>query len=195
MSIYSDSHSCQEAIQNRSNSSSLIASIHTRLFSLRRRFSINFFWVKAHVGIYGNELADQFAKNAAEQCSELSYNICSISFVKHSIKTQTMLVWQRQYSEAITGSETKKHFKTIEEAKIYREKIGISFELTQILTGHGFNKSYLYRFKIIDNEVCPCDSRSPQTMDHLLQHCSRFDRQRMIFVTLCESYRVTPWHL
>ena len=37
------------------------------------------------------------------------------------------------------------------------QKIPIFPELTTIPTGHGKTSSYLYRFGLIDNPMCPCE--------------------------------------
>jgi hypothetical protein len=36
-------------------------------------------------------------------------------------------------------------------------KIPIRSGFTAIVSGHGKTKSYLHRFKLIDNPMCPCD--------------------------------------
>jgi len=48
-----------------------------------------------------------------------------------------------------------------------------------LVTGHGKTKSYLYRFKITDNTTCPCNMED-QTLDHILNNCTRHKKQRDI---------------
>jgi ribonuclease HI len=64
--IFTDSRIAMDSLKNVSNPSYLIEEIRKRIFILERtNWAVEFSWVKAHVGIYGNELADQLAKAAA----------------------------------------------------------------------------------------------------------------------------------
>ncbi|KAL0896228.1 hypothetical protein ABMA27_012167 [Loxostege sticticalis] len=64
---------------------------------------------------------------------------------------------------------------------------------TQIFTGHGYNKHYLNRFKIIDNESCPCDDISVQDTKHLMQHCPIFANVRFNHEMTCKNLKVNPY--
>jgi hypothetical protein len=48
-------------------------------------------------------------------------------------------------------------------------KLPITPEFTAIVTGHGKTRSYLHRFGITDNPMCPCEEEEEeQTSDHLI---------------------------
>jgi hypothetical protein len=52
-------------------------------------------------------------------------------------------------------------------------------EFTAIVSGHGKTKSYLHRFKLIDNPVCPCNGEGgPQSSEHLICDCEILEIQR-----------------
>ena len=53
-------------------------------------------------------------------------------------------------------------------------------KLTAILTGHGKLKSYFYRFKISDDQMCSCKS-GEQTVRHLLYECKILHKERTAF--------------
>jgi hypothetical protein len=59
----------------------------------------------------------------------------------------------------------------------YEKKIPIFPEFTMMVTGHGKLRSYLYRFDIVDNPICPCGEEE-QTSDHLIFKCKRLNKQR-----------------
>jgi hypothetical protein len=44
------------------------------------------------------------------------------------------------------------------------------------VTGHGKLRSYLQRFGITDNPICPCEEE--QTSDHLIFQCKKLNNQR-----------------
>ncbi|CAD6221985.1 GSCOCG00011688001-RA-CDS, partial [Cotesia congregata] len=63
--IYSDSMSCLKAIENLATANPVIQTIHKTLDQLKTlNKSVTFVWIPAHIGIQGNELADQAAKAA-----------------------------------------------------------------------------------------------------------------------------------
>ncbi|XP_054725843.1 uncharacterized protein LOC129235823 [Anastrepha obliqua] len=193
--IYSDSRSCLEAIQNRSNPNPLIASIHQHLYLLRQRHRIDFYWVKSHIGIEGNERADEQAKEAANQGVDPVYTAFPLSYAIRQIRSQIFESWQQEYADDTNGSITKIFFPILEDAQLYRQLFGISFELTQLFTGHGFNKAYLKRFKIIDEDWRPCDQLTVQSMHHLLHDCPRFHSARQRHETFCAQYDIPAFNI
>jgi len=46
-----------------------------------------------------------------------------------------------------------------------------------MLTGHGKISSYLHRFGLKDNPMCPCEEEE-QTIDHLIFKCKKLSNQR-----------------
>jgi ribonuclease HI len=66
IAIFTDTRITIDSLKKVNNHSYLIEEIRKRISNLERtNWTIEFSWVKAHVGIYGNELAVQLAKAAA----------------------------------------------------------------------------------------------------------------------------------
>jgi len=64
--IFTDRKITIDSLKNVNNQSYFIEEIRKRISILERtNWTVEFSWVKAHVGIYGNELADKLAKAAA----------------------------------------------------------------------------------------------------------------------------------
>jgi ribonuclease HI len=64
--IFTDSRISINSLKNVNTRSYIIQEIRKRIFILERaNWTIGFPWVKAHFGIYGNEVADQLTKAAA----------------------------------------------------------------------------------------------------------------------------------
>jgi ribonuclease HI len=63
VAIFTDSRITTDSLKNVNNHSNLIEDIRKKISILETaNWTIEFSWVRAHVGIYGNELADQLAK-------------------------------------------------------------------------------------------------------------------------------------
>ena len=60
-----------------------------------------------------------------------------------------------------------------------KRKIPISPEFTALVTGHGKIKSYLHRFKLLDNPTCPCNV-GHQTTEHLIYRCRITEKESRI---------------
>jgi hypothetical protein len=56
-------------------------------------------------------------------------------------------------------------------------KIPTTPEFTAIVSGHGKTKSYLQRFKLTDNLMCPCNN-GEQSPEHLIYECKILEFQR-----------------
>jgi hypothetical protein len=46
-----------------------------------------------------------------------------------------------------------------------------------MLTGHGNIRSYLHKFKIIDDPMCVCKN-GERTIDHILYDCELVEKER-----------------
>jgi ribonuclease HI len=71
--IYTDSKITIQSIQNYRNHKILMEKIRKKTLELEKKeWIIQITWIKAHVGQYGNELADNLAKEATKN-KELIY--------------------------------------------------------------------------------------------------------------------------
>jgi hypothetical protein len=62
-----------------------------------------------------------------------------------------------------------------------REKIPIFPEFAILVTDHGKLRSYLHRFGITNNPMCPCEEEE-QTSDYLIFQCKRLNNQRNVTI-------------
>ena len=77
----------------------------------RANWNIELSWVKAHVGIVGNELADRLAKAAtSDNDAKIVFNRLPLSTLISKIEEETQLKWQNEWEECEKAGITKEFF-------------------------------------------------------------------------------------
>ncbi|XP_063833872.1 uncharacterized protein LOC135083038 [Ostrinia nubilalis] len=190
--VCSDSSSALSALAQRSSVAPLTVETHKVIESHQATGTIRFCWVKGHAGIPGNERADIEAGEAAALRRAPDYFCFSMSYVKRALRARAFEDWQTRYSEVPQGSHTRTLFPDLQTISQFRIHTSPSFHLTQFLTGHGANLSYLHRCHISPTDACPCDGTTSQDPLHLLIHCPRFAARRHKYVARCNFKSVDP---
>jgi hypothetical protein len=145
-----------------------------------REWKIGFRWIKAYAGDSGNELVDKLAKEASSKADvPISYNRVPKSIIKRDLEDTSVNTWQREWDTTNKGRIKKDYFPIV--AERLHTQIHITQNFTNMVTGHGNIKSYLYRFQIIEAPTCPCGNDN-QTTEHILFECTLLneDRERLI---------------
>ena len=179
VTVHTDSRVTLHSLQNPNNHRYLIEEIRKRTIILEKHnWKITFTWIQAHVGHYGNEIADKLAKEAAGK-DIISYNKIPKCAIAQLLKDQSIEKWQTQWDKTTKALTTKEFFPSIKDR--LNTKIKITPNFTAFVTAHGKTKAYLHRFKIIESPDCPCGGGS-QTINHLLFDCTilQSERERLI---------------
>jgi hypothetical protein len=175
ITIHTDSKITLQSLKNLKNHRYLIDEIRKKAMSLRtHNWHITFTWIQAHVGHYGNELADKLAKEAARK-DTVSYNRIPICEIAQQLREKGLKKWQMQWDRTTKALATKEFFPNIKDR--LNTKITLTPNFTALVTSHGKTKLYLYRFKIIESPDCPCGGGS-QKVDHLTFECTILQNER-----------------
>jgi ribonuclease HI len=171
--IYSDSRSALETLVKNNSSHPLALQARRNLTACTsQNKSVELFWLKAHVGIEGNERADQLAKDAAlKSKTKPHYDRCPVSFVKRCIRMESLDEWNQRYRSEDTGKVTRVFLPDAVAAYGIVRKMGVDACITQALTGHGGLSEYLHRFKCKESPSCICDPEVEETALHVLVDC------------------------
>jgi ribonuclease HI len=96
--VFTDSRIALDSLHNVNNHAYLIEGIRKRLSRLEgTKWKIKFLWVKAHAGIYMNEISDRFAKEAARSTdAETAFNRITISTLHYEVKEEAKQQWQKK---------------------------------------------------------------------------------------------------
>ena len=144
-----DSKVTLDTLQNRNKHYILIGNLRKEIKRLEdQQCTVLFNWVKAYVGINGNEMADRLAKEMATE--DKGVLVCD-KIPKQTLiaegKEKEITKWQEQWTSSTKGAVSKLFFPHIKERM--ETTVPISAEFTAMVTGHGLTRSYFHRFKII----------------------------------------------
>ena len=131
-------------------------------------WKIQFSFIKAHVGILRNELADALPKKAVKKADIIEcYKKVPKSLVISELSERSLKTGKENWTEQ---QRDKSQNNICRQTDRLNTKIKVTHNCTFMVTGHGNARSYLHRFKIIEPPICPCGTKD-QTIDHLLFEC------------------------
>ena len=153
--VNTDSKVTLDTLQNRNKHYILIGNMRKEIKRLEdQQWTVLLDWVKAHVGIQGNEMADRLAKKVStDDIGELVYDKILIETIITEGKENEITKRQEQWTSSIKGAVSTLFFPYIKVRM--KTMIPISAVFTAMLMGHGLTRLYLHRFKIIPNSTCP----------------------------------------
>ena len=156
------------------NQNHLIEEFRKKTTALEKEnWNIEYTWLKAHAGQYGNELADKFATEAARN-SHICHNKIPKSEIKHQEREKSIEKWQQQWDNTTKGLVTKEFFPNIKDR--LKMQINLTPNFMAMVTAHGKSRSHLHRFNIIVSKM-PC-ANDNQKVGHLLYDCSKLNNER-----------------
>ncbi|GBM56911.1 hypothetical protein AVEN_200323-1 [Araneus ventricosus] len=169
--IFTDSQSVLQSLESSQIHVSVILDIKN---ILKNKKCIKFYWVKAHIGIRGNKMADVLAKNATRR--ENIDNIVKIpkSWVNHQFKLLALNKWQQRWE----GSQNSRFLFGMM-PNINRKRCYGDFFINQILTTHGCFPQHQHRL-FGKSPDCFC-GRDFGTITHYVYGCSKYNN-------ICEKF-------
>lgn len=174
--IYTDSKVTLDSLRNTKNHNQLIESIREKFRILsKQNWTIDIGWVKAHIGIQGNEMADKLAKRATVLEGLECYKKVPKSTIQKILREESIAKWENEWRNTTKGEETRQYFPTV--AKRLKLRITLTPNLTTMLTGHGRLRAYYQRFHITEDSTCSCRG-GEQTVNHILYDCNKLDEDR-----------------
>ncbi|GBN25164.1 hypothetical protein AVEN_191637-1 [Araneus ventricosus] len=112
--------------------------------------SLNIGWVKAHIGVHGNETEDSLAKQATIK-GEIHYLSARKSHLKNLLHRVSINEWQQEWA---TGDTGRTIYNIIE--KVTTNPVSWTRESILFVKGHGPFPSYLRRFNLHHNDHRAC---------------------------------------
>lgn len=167
VTIFSDSRSSLMALNNPDDENTLV-------FETKRLWKESFklSWIKAHIGLQGNEEADLAAKFGTELPSINIHIGYSTRQIKTNARKITDIEWQERWDNPdAKGRHTYEIFPVVSTKRLFGD-----FFLNQILTNHGVWGTYQQRFFKRTAACRYCGSH--QDIKHLILNCTKFKELR-----------------
>lgn len=197
--VYTDNQGALRTLRNPQQSSGqyLVREIIDLLEARRlRQWGTAFFWIPAHLGVPGNEMADLHAKLATgwrlKGTGKPAPPLWGLpqkalrSAVDRQIKQQSKDRWTTYWSHDTTPGATLRRVLPTPNKAIFRLYQGLDTPertvLTQLRTGKIGLNAYLHTIKVRDSPICEnCNLRVPETPHHVLFHCPRYGALRATY--------------
>lgn len=182
--IFTDSLSSISMIRGRFSSyPKIISDIQNNLIFLNETQNVIIHWVKSHIGVGGNEIADKAANQG-----HLNENVTTISLSKEEhcslLAVRFGQHWD-SYWKTTTAQTGKGLFLINIREDIYQNVPSIVSDrraetaLHRLRVGHAGLNGHLHRIRVVETGECE-ECQVPETIEHYLLHCPRYLRQRIL---------------
>ena len=161
----------------------LVVRIRRLLLELNSWRRVCLQWVRAHVGITGNEIADMVAKSGhALNRSVLLRVPCSdvVTFLRSSFRRYWELCWIGSLEETGRGSalaSVRAGLSPVPWVSSHSRRMSVV--LARFRMGHVGVRFYLHRFGMADSPAC-LTCGVDDTIEHFLLSCARYRRGRLV---------------
>ncbi|XP_023209514.1 uncharacterized protein LOC111612514 [Centruroides sculpturatus] len=170
INIISDSRTALHQLRKENRKLPIVEESLQLISDINRCSALNFFWVRGHSGVPGNDRADLVARKANQIASSHSYAAISVSYVWSAIHKALIRLRQKEWDTSKTGRVTH-NFIPIIENRIKNRHFSTDHSLTQLLSAHGNFGSYLRRFLGKGIRLCGCGMGEDDDPFHLIFVC------------------------
>ena len=151
--------------------------------------TVKLIWVPAHIGVEGNELADRYAKSAANRAEVGMAVNYSKAEVKCIIKGEMKKKWQEEWDRGTKGRHLYRIQKVVGKMRDMGRGKKDEDIISRMRFGHtGLNST----LKIIGkHETGRCDYCNRQeTIEHVMMECPKYQQERQSLKERLESNKI-----
>ena len=187
--IFVDSQAAIKAVSSYTVDSICVQRAKKSLNLLGTENHVEIFWVPAHVGHRGNEVADRLAKLGSSMNNKYiiypePYLPVPISYINNIISDWATKEHQKRWSKPPDPRfcrQTRMFIKHVS-SKIWKhiQNRGRKYVMytCQILTGHAGTNKHLFRMNLVDKPDCEMCGFHEETVEHLIGYCPKYNKLR-----------------
>jgi ribonuclease HI len=144
-------------------------------------------WIPSHVGIEGNEIADELARVGAESEKVLNNKIRLVD-AKALTENESTENFQKFIIESEKGEKFRNFFKLTQKPWFHKCKMnGVDIKLiNRLISNHSYDRRWLFRFGKVDSELCETCNVA-ETAEHLVFKCQKYTTSRQKFKHLAST--------
>jgi hypothetical protein len=174
--ILSDSKAAIKALDSYQIKCKLVWDCHQSLVKLAEHNRIELVWVPGHMGIDGNEIADQLARQGSSHPFIGPENALGISAkVARGVIRDWTSTKDEEHWQSICGQKQAKGFLKKPCARKYDELLNLSRNqlriMTGLLTGHCHLKGHLFKLGLVNSPECNRCKQASEAASHVLCDC------------------------
>ena len=141
-------------------------------------------WVKSHVGIHGNEVADKAANLGHKNLQSALYPLHSEE-INCQVKSGFLTQWDRYWKDSCIQQQKGLFLRAIRPSLLTPTPVStgvrkLDTAIFRLRLGHAGVLHYFYKIGKTDTSICSlCDEEG--TIEHFLLYCDKYDQQRLAF--------------
>jgi ribonuclease HI len=173
VTILCDAQSALQAIDSLHTKTQSVKAAISALDELGNVIEIELAWIKAHVNYFGNEVADEMAKEGTTEPDTIGANI-PVNMLKKGIHDYIRDKWIDRWHKSDSCRQTQIFFKTpnknLTKTILQLNRADLS-TLVQHTTGHSFLSRHNYLTGDSDTSLCRFCKTAQETSSHLICSC------------------------
>ena len=153
-------------------------------------------WIKAHVGLLGNEKADCAAKAGTTASEYGDYIHVSKQELKTRITSKAKEIWEQRWVNKADCAQSRKFIAQVN-PKLSADLLSLDREtlgrIVRFTTGHAFLRRHNFLLDQGEDEECRLCLEDDETASHIILECPALAQRRRDIFGIIASEKITDW--